>query len=108
MSELKPCPFCGGEAKLHHVGNMHTKKRVSVVECQTFGCFGLARVGALKHDFEWMDEKVIDKWNTRNNEAFKLELIEAIEGAVDSTIWGYDGDCNVMDNIKEAIDEVIK
>lgn len=61
MSELKPCPFCGGEAKLYsigtgspHYGNYHQ------VVCQ--GC--LTSSGAY-----WSGEQsAIDAWNTRHEE----------------------------------------
>jgi len=66
--ELKNCPFCGNEAKLKHQGNDHLKKRLSIIECSTIGCFATQRVGTLtRYGFEWTDEKVIERWNTRVN-----------------------------------------
>lgn len=76
MSELKPCPFCGGEAELKHQGNNYTKKRAVYIECKTFGCFGLQRVGVIRNTMEWAEDQVIKKWNTRPD--LKAELVEAI------------------------------
>ena len=77
-TELWACPFCGGHAELHHVGNYHTKKRVSVIDCKTSGCFATARVGALVHSFEWMDAEVIKQWHRRH----LLADVEKVLGAV--------------------------
>ena len=65
MSELKPCPFCGGEAEIKRVGNEYTKKRAIHIDCSTFGCTVQIRVAALRHNHEWCEEKATDKWNTR-------------------------------------------
>ncbi len=65
MKELKPCPFCGSEAKLVHVGNEYTKKRSTEIKCTKFGCFGMQKVGAIRHDLVWTDDMAISKWNAR-------------------------------------------
>ena len=48
MSELKPCPFCGGEAVVTLAG-------VSCTKCQ----------GTMVVDFNATDQDAIDAWNTR-------------------------------------------
>ena len=37
--ELKPCPFCGGEAELINIGKVYSKYRVI---CHTDGCINSA------------------------------------------------------------------
>lgn len=55
-TELKPCPFCGGEAKIFIV-----KKGVkSIVECQTHYC------GFMRHSF--------NNGETDENVAFRLAI----------------------------------
>ena len=55
MTELKPCPFCGGEARLIEAECGTTIHAVECVLCQ-------AKIG-------WFDEKerAIEAWNNRSN-----------------------------------------
>lgn len=91
MSELKPCPFCGGEAKLYSIGtgSPHYGHYHQVV-CQ--GC--LTASGAY-----WSGEQsAIDAWNTRVDEGGNYEkLFGTPEKAAhtlseikcgDSSCWG--------------------
>lgn len=55
MIELKPCPFCGGEAKIH-VGYDH-----SYVRCENQECLVKTR----RYD---SIEKATDAWNRRVSE----------------------------------------
>lgn len=56
--ELKPCPFCGGEAKLNKItgGKLFSRLTGFYVKCKTCrtstGC-------------ELKEEDVVEKWNTR-------------------------------------------
>ena len=68
MSELKPCPFCGGDADVKYVGNDHTKKRAVHIGCSTVGCTVEIRVAALKFSHDWCEEKAVGRWNTRIGE----------------------------------------
>ena len=36
MSELLPCPFCGGDAEIVRTGSMRQSMQVACVDC---GCF---------------------------------------------------------------------
>lgn len=61
MSELKPCPFCGGEAKLVNTWNC-----LCQIICRSCG----ANIGGIKrhpNDFRTRDE-VIAAWNSRTTE----------------------------------------
>lgn len=61
MSELKPCPFCGGEAKLEN----ESPARVSFVKCKDCG----ARTYKYRIAFDHAsDERAIKAWNMRAEE----------------------------------------
>jgi len=63
--ELKPCPFCGGEAELITRGNQYTKKRSAEIECGK--CHTKQITGAIRGTIEWCKETAIKKWNNRVN-----------------------------------------
>ena len=57
MSELKPCPFCGGNSKNVKLRNIAVKtKEVFYVEC------AVCRVRTM---VELDNDTVIEKWNSR-------------------------------------------
>ena len=53
MSELKPCPFCGGEVKLHTQG-------ITVIVCKD--------CGLSVNNQERSIIKLTGQWNTRNDD----------------------------------------
>lgn len=55
MVELKPCPFCGGEAKLEHnyMTDYGDSYWVSCCSCN------------VSTDSDWAQESVIATWNKR-------------------------------------------
>jgi Lar family restriction alleviation protein len=63
-SELKPCPFCGGEADFS-LGKKGDGSDWHYVECTELGC------GAVGHNPTYADQNLqirkvlIDAWNTR-------------------------------------------
>ena len=60
MAELKPCPFCGGEAKLEHLS------KSSIVYCN--GC--MASTKSINFSPIYLsDEKAIEAWNRRAEDA---------------------------------------
>ncbi len=63
--DLKPCPFCGGAARLKFIGNAYTRKRAAHVTCSTFGCAIEMRVAAITQNANWCAETVVEKWNKR-------------------------------------------
>lgn len=56
MNELKPCPFCGGEAKLLRGEIPPTRAIAHFIKCQKCGCNLISRYQA---------NDVISEWNTR-------------------------------------------
>ena len=56
-TELKPCPFCGGDAELSHKRNLNTW----IVECSNQDCPASYMIGA---DFE-TEAEAIEAWNRR-------------------------------------------
>ncbi len=59
MSELKPCPFCGGEASIENDGLYRW------VECLNSKCEASARVFMFINDVGNADYIVAQNWNTR-------------------------------------------
>ena len=76
-NELKPCPFCGGEAEITkwHEGYF--------VECREQRCGGT--IGAYK-----TEEEAIDAWNTRKERTCHVRQ-------------AYFHDCSDLDNLMEGI-----
>lgn len=68
--QLKPCPFCGGNAELKQKGS-----NGFVLKCT--GCHIQLTQKVLRKPLEWLEGKMIEHWNTRLNEsddAWNLEL----------------------------------
>ena len=86
ISELKPCPFCGGKAKISEmdIGDCNPKTYYSV-SCGTEGCW------VYENQDYWEDDtkEVADRWNTRPAETQAIErtkvacikAIRQLEGA---------------------------
>ena len=64
MTELKPCPFCGGEVRINDMGNYWVILRTSRSSC-------VCRIFMESDQFHDKDgkqrqkEKLIEKWNNR-------------------------------------------
>ena len=83
MTELKPCPFCGGEAKLVNMWNC-----LFHIVCRSCG----ATIGEVKNhpnDFRTRDE-VIAAWNRRTAEKVPVANItideEQLQRMVDEAV----------------------
>jgi len=93
MSELKNCPFCGGEAKVLSVGSKdHTDWFKS--ECK--GC---------EVSTNWYPAKsmLIKQWNTRKPEQV---LLEALKGILRQAVFSglnYIFVLDIIDSAREAI-----
>lgn len=62
---MLPCPFCGGKAYLHKIGNEYTKKRGWDTGCKKCRIHKSDRV--IHQDHDWLLPKVINHWNTRTD-----------------------------------------
>ena len=70
--ELKPCPFCGGEAEL---SESTSGLPFFSIWCKNEDCFA----GAIKvRDFD--KERLVKSWNTRHETTCKAELMPYMPG----------------------------
>lgn len=62
--KIKPCPFCGGEARLEHPSGpyMEPYKGASMVECTN--CHAMTRSFSVATEYS-SDDKAIEAWNRR-------------------------------------------
>lgn len=62
MSELKPCPFCGGEAKIESESDQmgHLMLTGYIVKCSRCWC------APKPNNYDGNIQNVIDRWNTRH------------------------------------------
>lgn len=67
MVQLKPCPFCGSEAKLHKESFGFGTDKVERVYCRCPNCEITTRVYAPSIDY-CATNKAIEVWNTRVND----------------------------------------
>lgn len=71
MSELKRCPFCGGEARLQR---WHRKSDYYVI-CKECGC----RTPLFQYQFDSKEERRKDAINTWNNRKPLERVVERLE-----------------------------
>lgn len=57
--ELKPCPFCGGEAQVRSYGKSTNYVRCGACKGRTWGCYGT-------------EQEAIDAWNTRHERTCRV------------------------------------
>lgn len=62
--ELLPCPFCGTEPEMIHIGNEYTKSRKIEIKCP--GCRAKLINAAIHHGFDWLEEVTAKAWNKRH------------------------------------------
>lgn len=75
---IKPCPFCGGEAKLNYVG---TCIPLYFISCEKCGC---------KQESSIHKEAVINAWNNRATEAeIRAKAIEEFAGKLNKKFTNF-------------------
>lgn len=90
QTELKPCPFCGGEAEMRNIGNEYTKTRGTKVWCSK--CQVAKTVKAIRNTLAWTESHAIAAWDTRTitpAEAAQV-LLDAGCSGVAALTWGID------------------
>lgn len=65
MIELKPCPFCGGEAELIESGNDYIGYNKTEIKCRSCSAKQTHRWIKFKYDYEFVHTKTIEAWNKR-------------------------------------------
>lgn len=58
QAALKPCPFCGGDAVIKQTGRLKI-----TIRCQK--CLMGLTQKVFRYSLEWLEDKVIEAWNTR-------------------------------------------
>ncbi|MDE6156285.1 MAG: Lar family restriction alleviation protein [Eubacterium sp.] len=69
MPELKPCPFCGGEAEYIERGNEYMGLKETEIRCKTCGTKQLHKWYKLKFDFDFVRNSTVKHWNRRTDNA---------------------------------------
>ena len=67
MAELKPCPFCGGEASLRRGwgSDPPVSYRVAYVKCSNCGIMTKHYTTDGYYGEKWSDEQIAEVWNRR-------------------------------------------
>ena len=66
--ELKPCPFCSGEAKFRHIGKGSNKHELGVlIRCTNCGASTEIFYPLGWTSYKARKQNVIEKWNRREN-----------------------------------------
>lgn len=87
--ELLPCPFCGTEPNVKHVGNEYTKSRSLVIKCPK--CRTEMKNSAIRFGFEWLENITAKSWNTRASLVLAPEWVSVTVSSekpeIDEPIW---------------------
>ena len=69
-TELKPCPFCGGEAKMKHgyPGKQCKSLRQAFVQCVKCGCRTVTYKQLAYQAWSDVDRHAAEVWNRRCND----------------------------------------
>lgn len=68
MFKLKPCPFCGGEAKIHYCAEIENAKIRAILVNKVGVSCNDCHVATLPYETE---EKAIEAWNRRTEKCTK-------------------------------------
>jgi len=71
--EFFPCPFCGGEPVVHHIGNDYRNKKAIEVKCTK--CRVTRKDATLRFDFSWLEGVAQKNWNQLSVESRKSNYV---------------------------------
>lgn len=109
MSELKCCPFCGGEAK---IVRYYGKKTIVYAECtKCLAYMGNQRIMTSSRGKEYFEseEKLIVSWNTRTPMDNIVEKLKELKMRYFLTLANTGDDKNdfAYENVGNALDNAI-
>lgn len=113
MSELKPCPFCGGEATYLHIIEIEINGKMYPVDMHEYGCDNVG-CSVLPSAKTLSKEQAAEWWNTRAKDKRIEELTEQLEQLErelqqerkDPKIWGDNGAFARADRAEAQLDAV--
>lgn len=68
-NELKPCPFCGGAARLYHTEHTNLNNRKHYFNCEKCGTYFLFYTNTKYISQEQTEQEAIEAWNRRIDNA---------------------------------------
>ena len=71
--ELKPCPFCGGKARIGHSPNCNDFW-IICRECATYYPKDMSR--------KYTESEEIEAWNTRHEKTFRMDMSTYEQGGI--------------------------
>ena len=78
--KLKPCPFCGGEAKRFTIGDDEPNNAGG-------DCIGCTKCGASSHVEFGRKENLVSRWNTRPSIVPSSEVVERLRSLVEESLY---------------------
>ena len=102
MTELKPCPFCGGSAKERAAFASGSTDKVGVyVECEGCGAWSKTEWG------EGAEKKAADAWNTRPEHVDRDALLALADEIEDNDVTYSVSTQYVLDSYASRIREAL-
>ena len=95
MSELKPCPFCGGEARLVYALDEGTKQITYTVMCMSCNtAIFHPRMSVFEWDAYDSEAEAAAAWNTRYVETCRLNELDALTQTLSMANWCAWSECS--------------
>ena len=96
MTELKPCPFCGGEAELRFFNNGPSfSYRVECLNCTAMVGRRFEEYSTNRTFWFGIKQEAIDAWNTRAERTGKQVITECNDGLM-PPFTAHCGECGVQ------------